>query len=41
MLGWWIFLALCLAAVDFPIEIPLGDLSGTIKGASDRKKRKA
>lgn len=38
LLGWWILLALVLAAVDFPLAIPLGDLSGVIKGASDRKR---
>lgn len=36
--GWWIFLAIMLAAVDFPIAIPVGDLSTLIKGASDRGK---
>jgi len=38
MLGWYIFFAQLLASVDFPIEIPLGDLSGMIKGASERAK---
>ncbi|KAL8825587.1 MAG: hypothetical protein Q9191_004320 [Dirinaria sp. TL-2023a] len=36
MAGWWIFLAIMLASVDFPIAIPVGDLSTMIKGASDR-----
>lgn len=36
--GWWIFLGLMLAAVDFPIQLPVGDLSRFIKGASDRRK---
>ncbi|TID23762.1 putative gpr1 fun34-class plasma membrane protein [Venturia nashicola] len=36
--GWWIFFAIMLAALDFPFQLPVGDLSGLIKGASDRKK---
>jgi hypothetical protein len=28
-----------LAAVDFPLSLPLGDLSGRIKGASARQRR--
>jgi len=39
MSGWWIFFAIMLASLDFPIQIPVGDLSTLIKGASDRKKR--
>ncbi|PVI06299.1 hypothetical protein DM02DRAFT_649812 [Periconia macrospinosa] len=34
--GWWIFAAIMLASLDFPFEIPVGDLSGFIKGASER-----
>ncbi|KAF2019340.1 hypothetical protein BU24DRAFT_439524 [Aaosphaeria arxii CBS 175.79] len=36
MFGWWIFIAIMLASLDFPFEIPVGDLSGFIKGASER-----
>ncbi|KAL8853748.1 MAG: hypothetical protein Q9221_001391 [Calogaya cf. arnoldii] len=36
--GWWIFLAIMLASLDFPIQIPVGDLSSMIKGASEKKK---
>ena len=36
MAGWWIFLAIMLASVDFPIALPVGDLSSVIKGASDK-----
>ncbi|KAH8797940.1 hypothetical protein F5884DRAFT_687550 [Xylogone sp. PMI_703] len=36
--GWWIFFAIMLAALDFPFQIPVGDLSTLIKGASERKK---
>jgi len=38
MAGWWIFFAIMLAALDFPFQIPVGDLSTLIKGASERKK---
>ncbi|KAG9846684.1 GPR1/FUN34/YaaH-class plasma membrane protein-like protein, partial [Aureobasidium melanogenum] len=40
MCGWWIFFAIMLAALDFPFQLPVGDLSTFIKGASDRKKAK-
>ncbi|KAF2091560.1 GPR1/FUN34/YaaH-class plasma membrane protein-like protein [Saccharata proteae CBS 121410] len=36
--GWWIFFAIMLAALDFPFQIPVGDLSTFIKGASERKR---
>ncbi|KAL8869878.1 MAG: hypothetical protein Q9198_007774, partial [Flavoplaca austrocitrina] len=36
--GWWIFLAIMLASLDFPIQIPVGDLSTMIKGASEKQK---
>lgn len=36
MLGWYLFTVLVLAAVDFPLNLPVGDLSGVVKGASDR-----
>jgi hypothetical protein len=32
LLGWYIFLALVLQAVDFPLSLPLGDLSTRIPG---------
>ena len=38
--GWWIFAAIMLAALDFPFQIPVGDLSTLIKGASERQKIK-
>ncbi|KAG5927885.1 hypothetical protein E4U53_002785 [Claviceps sorghi] len=37
--GWYILLALLLAAVDFPLRIPLGDLSTIVKGKSDAEKK--
>lgn len=40
MAGWWIFAAIMLAALDFPIQIPVGDLSTLIKGASEKQKIK-
>jgi len=36
LLGWYLFIVQLLAAVDFPINLPVGDLSGLIKGASER-----
>jgi len=38
LLGWYIFAAILLAAVDFPISLPVFDLSHLIKGASEKKK---
>lgn len=37
LLGWYLFLVQLLAAVDFPLNLPVGDLSRFVKGASDRK----
>ena len=34
--GWWIFVAILLASVDFPLALPVGDLSTTFRGASER-----
>ena len=36
LMGWYIFLALVFLAVDFPVSLPLGDLSTVVKGAGDR-----
>ena len=36
VVGWWIFLSILLASVDFPLTLPIGDLSTMIKGASGR-----
>jgi succinate-acetate transporter protein len=35
LVGWYILLSLILSSVDFPLELPLGDLSARIKAASD------
>ena len=37
--GWYLFLVQMLASVDFPINLPVFDMSTVIKGASDRKKK--
>ncbi|PSN68757.1 GPR1/FUN34/YaaH-class plasma membrane protein-like protein [Corynespora cassiicola Philippines] len=37
--GWWIFIAIMLASIDFPIVLPVGDLSNVIKGASQRESK--
>ncbi|KAL1887172.1 hypothetical protein Sste5346_010383 [Sporothrix stenoceras] len=34
--GWYILLSIMLAIVDFPIQLPVGDLSTVIKGRSAR-----
>lgn len=38
--AWYVELHLMLLSVDFPINVPLFDLSTTIPGASDLAKRK-
>jgi uncharacterized protein len=38
MLGWYIFTVQILAAVDFPISLPIGDLSTVVKGASEKQR---
>jgi succinate-acetate transporter protein len=38
MAGWYIFFVILLASVDFPLQLPLGDLSTMIKGASEKVK---
>lgn len=37
--GWYLFLTMILMAVDFPLALPIGDLSTRFKGASERKTR--
>ncbi|KAF1832541.1 hypothetical protein BDW02DRAFT_422016 [Decorospora gaudefroyi] len=38
LFGWYIFFAIMLASVDFPLDLPLVDLSGIIKGAAEKRK---
>ncbi|KAI1622976.1 GPR1/FUN34/yaaH family-domain-containing protein [Exophiala viscosa] len=38
LLGWYLFFVQLLAAVDFPLNLPVGDLSRFIRGASERVK---
>lgn len=40
MAGWWIFFAQMLASVDFPIQLPVGDISHLITPLSERVKQK-
>jgi len=40
LLGWYLFTIQILAAVDFPVNLPVVDLSTVIKGGSDRKRAK-
>jgi len=37
MTVWWLFLAEMLAVLDFPFRVPVGDLSGLIKGMSEKE----
>ncbi|KAK8076474.1 hypothetical protein PG994_003746 [Apiospora phragmitis] len=36
IVGWWILLSLLLASVDFPVQLPLGDLTGIVPGYKSR-----
>lgn len=38
LLGWYLFFVQLLASVDFPLNLPVGDLSRFIKGASEKEK---
>ncbi len=40
MAGWWIFFAQMLASVDFPFQLPVGDISHLIVPGSERVKQK-
>ncbi|KFY32508.1 hypothetical protein V493_00129 [Pseudogymnoascus sp. VKM F-4281 (FW-2241)] len=40
MAGWYMFFAIMLEELDFPFQIPVGDLSTLIMGASQKKKAK-
>ncbi|KAH7133749.1 GPR1/FUN34/yaaH family-domain-containing protein [Dactylonectria macrodidyma] len=39
LLGWYVFLSLILLSVDFPLVLPLGDLSTVVPGRSERIKK--
>jgi hypothetical protein len=40
IIGWYLLLALMLTTVDFPLNLPVGDLSQVVpSGTSLRKKR--
>ena len=39
MAGWYILIAVLFAIVDFPIQIPVGDLSTVIKGKSEKERQ--
>jgi|ERR1700733_9713559 uncharacterized protein len=38
LLGWYLLLVQLLASVDFPLNLPVGDLSRFVKGASEKTK---
>ncbi|KAK7938010.1 uncharacterized protein PG986_014878 [Apiospora aurea] len=39
IVGWWILLSLLLASVDFPFQLPLGDLTSIVPGYKSRQKK--
>jgi len=39
MSGWYLFFVQILASVDFPVNLPVGDLSSIIKGGADKVKK--
>ena len=40
LLGWYLFLVQILASVDFPVSLPVFNMSTMVKGASERRKAK-
>ncbi|KAK0507876.1 hypothetical protein JMJ35_009765 [Cladonia borealis] len=38
--GWYLIVAILLAELDFPVQLPVGDLSWLIRGKSERAKAK-
>ncbi|KAL8761337.1 MAG: hypothetical protein Q9184_002531 [Pyrenodesmia sp. 2 TL-2023] len=38
--GWWIFFAQMLASVDFPFQMPVGDISHLIRSGTERAQQK-
>jgi succinate-acetate transporter protein len=38
LLGWYLLIVQLLASVDFPLNLPVGDLSRVIRGASEKSK---
>lgn len=41
MIVWYLWFSMILEAVDFPIVLPVGDLSKTIKGRSEMLREKS
>lgn len=41
MIGWYVLLALMMVCIDYPIQVPVGDLSKIVKGRSERQKEKS
>lgn len=39
MAGWYLITSILLAIVDFPIQLPVGDLSTVVKGKSQRMRQ--
>ena len=41
LVGWYLWYALVLDAIDFPIRLPIGDLKGWIKSRTERRLERA
>lgn len=39
-MGWYYLFALMLGVIDFPLQLPVGDLSTLIKGYSEKHEAK-
>lgn len=39
ILVWWIFIAQIFEAVDFPVRVPVGDLSSIVMGKTQKARR--
>lgn len=40
MAGWYLLFVILLASVDFPFNLPVGDLSTMIPGGSEKQKKR-
>ena len=38
--GWYLLVVIMLATLEFPLDLPIGDLTGLIRGANDKPTNK-
>jgi hypothetical protein len=38
LIGWYVFTSVMLVAIDFPLQLPIGDLSNVIRGRTEKMK---